>query len=60
MFPKDPIAQAISEIKQIETLGYVNYFIPISKMVEVTGLWITGMITAKVCMFVFNIVKNKV
>lgn len=60
MFPQDPIAQAIAGIKQIDTLGYINYFIPISQMVEVTGVWVAGMVTAKICMFIFNICKGKV
>lgn len=60
LFPLDPLAAVIADMENIEVLGYLNYFIPVSKLVTITGFWIGGIVSAKAALFVYHLFLKKV
>lgn len=45
LFPDDPIVNLIMDFKSAPFLGYLNYFLPISFMVNATMIWV-GLLTS--------------
>ena len=44
LFPDDPVLDLIRDFKSMPFLGYLNYFLPISFMVNATMIWV-GLLT---------------
>lgn len=59
-FPEDPFTAVIAELGPMEYLGYLNYFIPVSELVRITGLWAGCMVSAKAALFVYHLFLRKV
>lgn len=59
-FPDDPLAEIIQGIAPLDTLGYLNYFLPISQIVTITEVWVGGLIAARVALFFYNLLIRKV
>ena len=61
LFPKSPFTDFITALNEsvVDTLGYLNYFIPINTMASITSAWVVAIMAAKVASFVFNALKRK-
>ncbi|MEG2571166.1 MAG: hypothetical protein RSA70_07005 [Clostridia bacterium] len=56
MLPKSPfVFDSAGEFTQI--MGYVNYFIPINRMVQITKVWLSAIVIWYVAMTVLRWVK---
>ena len=42
LFPLSPFRGIINSIEKLPYLGYINWFLPVSEMLEVAALWLTA------------------
>lgn len=58
VFPDDPLLKIIQEFKSVEWLGYLNFFIPVSFMVNATMVWAGAIVTYRVVKIIANFVTK--
>lgn len=58
LFPDDPILGFIEEFKGQAWLGYINYFVPVSFMVNVTTVWVGVVFAYRIAKVAVNFVQK--
>ena len=60
LFPKDPLTKFINDLPVLNVLGYFNWFLPVSTIVDITNAWVISMLSARVAMFLYKVLIKKV
>lgn len=55
-FPEDPFLTILMDFKSLPALGYLNYFVPVSFMVNATGIWVGAIATYRVIRMVVDFI----
>lgn len=55
-FPEDPFLALLMDFKSLPALGYLNYFVPVSFMVNATSIWVGAVVTYRVIKMVVDFV----
>lgn len=55
-FPEDPFLALLTDFKALPALGYLNYFVPVSFMVNATSIWVGAVVTYRVIKMVVDFV----
>lgn len=42
VLPLSPFKDVINELESLPYLGYLNWFIPVSRFIKIGGLWLTA------------------
>lgn len=58
LLPDSPVQEWILEFKDVEWLGYLNFFIPISFMVNVTSVWVGLLVSYRVIKVLISFVQS--
>ncbi len=58
LLPDSPIQEWIEAFKGVSWLGYLNFFIPISFMVNTTAIWVGLLLTFRLIKIVVNFAKS--
>ncbi len=57
-FPDDPFLSILMDFKSLPALGYLNYFVPVSFMVNATTIWVGVVVTYRVIKVVINFITK--
>lgn len=60
--PADPFTTYLTELDSTlsQYLGYLNWFLPIKQIADVTALWVTAIIASNVFMAIYNLFIKKI
>lgn len=58
VLPDSPVQGWVESFKSVSFLGYLNYFLPISFMVDVTTIWVSMIVTYRLTVFVYGFIKR--
>lgn len=56
LLPDSPLLETIQSLKNAPFIGYLNYFVNVSVLVDLMGLWCAGLIAYKVATVLYNFV----
>lgn len=58
LFPDDPFLSLLADFKGAEWLGYLNFFLPISFMVNSTMIWVAAVTTYRIIKVLVNFIQK--
>lgn len=58
LLPDSPIQEWVEAFKGVSWLGYINFFIPISFMVNTTATWVGLLLTFRLIKIVVTFAKS--
>lgn len=58
LLPDSPIQEWVETFKGVSWLGYINFFIPISFMVNTTATWVGLLLTFRLIKIVVTFAKS--